>query len=464
MIRSIISLLLTISILLSNISLIYCNKLETFNINNILKNIDYLSSDSFEGRLSGSIGNKLAEQYIESRFSNYNLSPLNSNYSEQFNTAVPTRIDGTPSIKIYDKKNNLIESYTYGVDFKDTFLNYRTNHLNIYANDDFRIYPSALEVKKNNSTFTFIVTKDSFSFRSSFISTSPSDMYIYITSKVYDDLITYNKKGYLIDCFIPYKVQDTELHNVVGYIKGLNPKLPPLVISSHFDHLGEDLSGNIYRGALDNASGTSFMLELCRILSSMIPPDRNIIFVAFNAEELGLQGSKAFVNKNHNLLEGGKSINFDMIGGDKSIPMTIMSGENPSRSLTSKNIEQYCKDNNIPFAIESKDSSDHASFSNSGIDSITICDSDTSRIHTPNDNPQFIDTYSIKRDYTVSWNQIINYCYSNPYSLIIYNKDFYKMGYCISLILFIILLIPNKGVSKKHISHIHGFNPSTHTY
>jgi hypothetical protein len=451
MIRIIISLLLTISILLSNISLIYCTKLETFSVNNVLKIIDYLSSDPLDGRLSGSLGNKLAEQYIENRFISYRLLPVNSTYLEQFTTPVPTKIDGTPSIKVYDKKNNLIESYTYGVDFKDTFLNYRTNHLNIDGNDDFRIYPSALEVKKENSTFTFIVTKDNFSFRSSFISTSPSDMYIYITSKVYDDLITYNKKGYSIDCFIPYKVQDTELHNVVGFIKGLNPKLSPLIISSHFDHLGEDLSGNIYRGSLDNASGTSFMLELCRVLSSMIPPDRNIIFVAFNAEELGLQGSKAFVNKNFNLIKNGKSINFDMIGGNKSIPMTIMSAENPSRSLTSKKVEQFCKDNNIPFNLESKDSSDHASFADSGIDSITICDSDTSRIHTSNDNPQFIDPSSIKRDYKVSWDQIVNYCYSNPYSLIIYNKNFYILGYCISLILFIILLIPNKCDKKKKL-------------
>ncbi|WP_160678565.1 M28 family metallopeptidase [Clostridium sp. C8-1-8] len=451
MIRTIISLLLTISILLSNISLIYCTKLETFSVNNVLKIIDYLSSDPLDGRLSGSLGNKLAEQYIENRFISYKLLPLNSTYLEQFTTPVPTRIDGTPSIKVYDKKNNLIESYTYGVDFKDAFLNYRTNHLNIDRDDDFRIYPSALEVKKENSTFTFIVTQDNFSFRSSFISNSPSDMYIYITSKVYDDLITYNKKGYSIDCFIPYKVEDTELHNVVGFIKGLNPKLPPLIISSHFDHLGEDLSGNIYRGSLDNASGISFMLELCRVLSSMIPPDRNIIFVAFNAEELGLQGSKAFVNKNYNLIKSGKSINFDMIGGNKSIPMTIMSGENPSRSLTSKKVEQYCKDNNISFNIESKDSSDHASFADSDIDSITICDSDTSRIHTPSDNPQFIDPSSIKRDYKVSWDQIVNYCYSNPYSLIIYSKNFYVIGYCISLFLFIILLIPNKCDKKKDL-------------
>ncbi|GFZ31217.1 peptidase [Clostridium zeae] len=448
MTRNLISLLLTICILLSNISFMYSNKLKFFDSNKVIESINYLSSDTMKGRLSGTLGNKLAGEYIKNSFIKYKLSPLTKDYYEAFNANTPIKVDGVPFLRVYNKEKSLIKNYEYGIDFKDSFLNYRTNHVTVNPNDDFRIYPSAIEIVQANKSFIFIVSTDNFSFRSSFISKSSSEMYIYISSKVYDDLLTYNKKGYTIDCSIPYKVEDTTLYNVAGVIRGTNSKLPPLILSSHYDHLGEDLSGNIYRGALDNASGTSFMLELARVLSSMFPPERDIIFVSFNAEELGLLGSKSFVDKNYILLKNGNSINFDMIGGSKNIPMTIMTGENSNRSITSSSLQDYCKSNKIDFNTEAKNASDHASFNSAGIDSITICDSDLSKIHTPNDTSDFIDKTSIERDYKASWNQIIKYCYSNQYILKIYNKNFYIVGYCVSLALFLSLLIPKKNRIK----------------
>ncbi|MBK1811408.1 Zn-dependent exopeptidase M28 [Clostridium sp. YIM B02505] len=448
MARNLISLILTICILISNISFMYSNKLQYFDSNKVIENIRYLSSDTMEGRLPGTLGNKLAGEYIKNSFIKYNLSPLVNDYYDAFTAATPIKGDDAPFLRVYNKEKSLIKNYEYGVDFKDSFLNYRTNHVTVNPNDDFRIYPSAIEIVQDNKSFIFIVSTDNFNFRSSFISKSSSEMYIYISSKVYDDLLTYNKKGYTIDCFIPYKVEDITLNNVVGVIKGTNPKLPPLILSSHYDHLGKDLSGNIYGGALDNASGTSFMLELARTISSMFPPERDVIFVSFNAEELGLLGSKAFVDKNHDLLKNGNSINFDMIGGAKDIPMTIMTGENSNRSITSSSLQDYCKSNNIAFNTEARNASDHASFISAGIDSITICDSDLSKIHTPNDTSYFIDKSSIERDYKASWNQIIKYCYSNRYILEIYNKDFYIAGYFVSTILFLLLLIPKKNKGK----------------
>ena len=56
-------------------------------------------------------------------------------------------------------------------------------------------------------------------------------------------------------------------------------------------------SNEIHNGADDNASGVAGILELAHKLSSNRGKlKRSIIFVAFNAEEQGIYGSKHFIN------------------------------------------------------------------------------------------------------------------------------------------------------------------------
>ena len=82
--------------------------------------------------------------------------------------------------------------------------------------------------------------------------------------------------------------------NVMTYIKGTkNPDLY-IVMSAHYDHLGTR-DGVIYNGADDNASGVAVMLEAARYFAKN-PPEHSIIFVAFDAEEMGLRGAREFVD------------------------------------------------------------------------------------------------------------------------------------------------------------------------
>ena len=46
-------------------------------------------------------------------------------------------------------------------------------------------------------------------------------------------------------------------------------------------------------------------------------PKRSIIFVALNAEELGLKGSSFFAENNYFDIKNSKVINFDMIGVER---------------------------------------------------------------------------------------------------------------------------------------------------
>lgn len=113
--------------------------------------------------------------------------------------------------------------------------------------------------------------------------------------------------------------------NVVAIIEGWDPKLKDeyIVIGAHYDHLGyNDLVVNgqekrqIFRGADDNASGVAVLLELARLVKAeSFNFRRSVIFVAFGAEERGMNGSWYFANRAFaHTQKISLMINLDMVG------------------------------------------------------------------------------------------------------------------------------------------------------
>jgi Zn-dependent M28 family amino/carboxypeptidase len=85
------------------------------------------------------------------------------------------------------------------------------------------------------------------------------------------------------------------------------------VLSAHFDHLGIR-GGQTYNGADDNASGVAAVLEIARWLMAHRPAS-TVLVVLFDAEELGLRGSRAFVaDPPVPLAEMVLDLNLDMVG------------------------------------------------------------------------------------------------------------------------------------------------------
>ena len=100
--------------------------------------------------------------------------------------------------------------------------------------------------------------------------------------------------------------------NVLGYVKGTEFPEKYIVISAHYDHEGVK-RGEIYNGADDDASGISALFAFAEYFKKY-PPKHSVILAAFDAEELGLKGSKYFVenpivNKDALVL----NLNMDMI-------------------------------------------------------------------------------------------------------------------------------------------------------
>lgn len=121
---------------------------------------------------------------------------------------------------------------------------------------------------------------------------------------------------------------DTEImitQNVIGFLEGSDPELKNeyVVIGAHMDHVGfgeygaldRKNIGHIHNGADDNASGTSAIIEMAKAFSK-VKPKRSIVFVAFNAEEMGLLGARYYVY--HQPVKPIDNtiamLNFDMVG------------------------------------------------------------------------------------------------------------------------------------------------------
>ncbi|MBM3405274.1 MAG: M28 family peptidase, partial [Bacteroidetes bacterium] len=176
----------------------------------------------------------------------------------------------------------------------------------------------------------------------------------------------------------------TDLHtaylntrNVVAMIPGSDPTLQSeyLVLGAHFDHLGMGGKGTnsreadtlvIHNGADDNASGTALMIELAeKFTAHRDNLRRSLLFVAFSGEEMGLLGSKHFVNHPPVGVENMKAMfNFDMVGRlDREKNTLTISGS--GTSLEGDSILDV-KALSYPFKLNhskgGSGGSDHASF------------------------------------------------------------------------------------------------------
>jgi hypothetical protein len=131
-------------------------------------------------------------------------------------------------------------------------------------------------------------------------------------------------------------------YNVAGMLRGSNPSLaePWVLVGAHYDHLGHGKSGNslaseeeaggIHHGADDNASGVAAVLGAAARLEKL-QRSRNVAFLFWSGEELGLLGSTDFVNNSPIALDQVAGyINFDMVGRSQNNKVTLQAvGSSP---------------------------------------------------------------------------------------------------------------------------------------
>ncbi len=108
--------------------------------------------------------------------------------------------------------------------------------------------------------------------------------------------------------------------NVVGVLPGSDPSRRDevVLVTAHYDHIGigRPVNGDsINNGADDDASGTIGLLELARQFARGPRPARTIVFAAVTGEEVGLIGTRWYINHPVRPLDKTvANLNLEMIG------------------------------------------------------------------------------------------------------------------------------------------------------
>lgn len=180
--------------------------------------------------------------------------------------------------------------------------------------------------------------------------------------------------------------------NLAGVIEGRNKNLW-IVVCAHYDHLGK-VGNDIFFGADDNASGVAALLALAeRFVKEK--PLHNMLFLAPDAEEMGLQGSRYFVaNTPFPIEQLALNINMDMVSrSDKNELYAVGTYHYPvlKKILSKQTVKGFTlkfghdEPNSGQVGNDWSNASDHAPFHQKGIPFIYFGVEDHEDYHKPTD-------------------------------------------------------------------------------
>ena len=94
---------------------------------------------------------------------------------------------------------------------------------------------------------------------------------------------------------IKNQIRHASSNNVIGIIEGSERPDEYVLFTAHWDHLGRHPeSGEIYNGAIDNATGVAGVLKSANCSPARTPAQRSIVLLLVTLEESGLLGSRYY--------------------------------------------------------------------------------------------------------------------------------------------------------------------------
>lgn len=209
-------------------------------------------------------------------------------------------------------------------------------------------------------------------------------------------------------------VKDKKGMNVLGYLN--NNKSKTLVIGAHYDHLGYGAMGSrspnekaIHNGADDNASGIASLLYLAAQCKKQKHLSFNVLFIAFSGEELGLLGSKAFMENPVIPQESMLAmINMDMVGRLNAEQTISISGVGTAREWR----EHLDKIKPEEFTFNYSDGgigpSDHTSFYLKNIPALHFFTGQHMDYHKPSDDSPLVNYKGIAEVSNIIWDLVLH--------------------------------------------------------
>jgi len=201
--------------------------------------------------------------------------------------------------------------------------------------------------------------------------------------------------------------------NVLGMIPGSDPVLRDeyIVVSAHLDHvgIGNPVNGDsIYNGADDNASGTTVLIELARVLATLPEdqrPRRSVIVAHVSAEEYGLIGSRWWTdNPTVPIDRVVANINADMVGSDAHRDtVAVLGGEYSSLGTVIREVNGTLPELNLHLSGDLWPGeqlffrSDQLNFMRKEIPAIFLFNGLHECYHRPCDDINFVDAGKVAR-------------------------------------------------------------------
>ena len=365
-------------------------------ISNLQSHIGYLASDALEGRRTGTAGATAAMDYLVKQYELMGIAPKGtSGYLQKFDineglqidpgtyflvnnkslilekdffplaTSASVQISGNPAMALQEK------GQPWFTDIKELLEENKTNpHFDVESWIKKEVSTAAAKGASAFIIYNTSSTVDNIQFNKNDRSAVFSIPVIYLTQA---GLQHFTDPSATLQVGLAVRLVEKKraASNVAAFIN--NGAANTIVIGAHYDHLGYNEDKNaldtghvIHNGADDHASGTAALLELARLLQKKSPARNNYLFLHFSGEELGLLGSKYWIENPTMTGSINYMINMDMVGRyDTSHKLTV------GGYGTSSKWNAIWKAANTPLIVKFDSTgsgpSDHASFYRAGI-------------------------------------------------------------------------------------------------
>lgn len=312
---------------------------------NLKEHVAFLADDKLEGRQAGSKGEDLAMEYIAGQYRQIGLEPKGTNgFIQQFEINEGKQVGKNAYFKLNGRSLELNKEYfplafsattsakgtaavslreanqPWFVDVKDWIEDNKSNpHFDI--NDAIAKEAGRAASKKATMLILYNSGKDvdNIQFNKNDKTVAAAMPVIYITADGTKKYLADKSAVMDIDVAVEMNSKTRTAKNIVAYLD--NGAANTVILGAHYDHLGFgsdknalDTGNVIHNGADDNASGTAALIELARMLKKHAPKNNNYLFISFSGEELGLFGSKYWLENPSLSIQPNYMINMDMVG------------------------------------------------------------------------------------------------------------------------------------------------------
>jgi len=361
-------------------------------VTNLKTHVNYLDDDQLEGRLTGSKGEELAAKYIIKQYEQLGIEAKGSNgYEQVFDINEGKQIDAVTQLVIDDKTLTVRKDYfplpyspnktikgkpamilsekgqPWFFDVKEILEEQKNNpHFDVEA----AIKKQVETVVAKGATALFVYNSSTITDNIQFNKNDRSPLLpvpvIYITKEGWKKYFSDEEASMDVSLTVSLSKKKRKGRNIIAFMD--NKAANTVIIGAHYDHLGygEDKTAldtfhAIHNGADDNASGTAALLEMARLLKEKSPLNNNYLFIHFSGEELGLLGSKYWLENPTVKVNPNYMINMDMVGRyDTAHKLTVGGyGTSPVWGDVWKNIKTGLI---TKFDSTGSGPSDHASF------------------------------------------------------------------------------------------------------